>query len=68
MGWSDMVILYHRSKAGSAYQCVCMCVPVRACSPSVPVAMDMRGAEGKAVVQQGGVDHGPVLRPLQEVA
>lgn len=30
----------------------------------VPVAMDMGGTEGKAVVQQGGVDHGSVLRPL----
>ena len=36
--------------------------------PPLPVAVDMGGAEGKAVVQQGGVDHGAVLRPLQQVA
>lgn len=30
--------------------------------------MDMGSAEGEAVVQQGGVDHGSVLRPLQQIA
>lgn len=30
--------------------------------------MCVGGTEGKAVVQQGGVDHGSVLRPLQQIA
>lgn len=30
--------------------------------------MDVGGAEGVAVMEQGGVDHGAVLRPLQEIA
>lgn len=34
----------------------------------LPVAVDVRGAEGEAVVQQRGVDHGTVLSPLQQIA
>lgn len=30
--------------------------------------MDVGCAEGKAVVEEGGVDHGSVLRPLQQVS
>jgi len=30
--------------------------------------VDVRGAEGEAVVEQRGVDHGAVLSPLQQVA
>lgn len=27
----------------------------------------MRGTEGETVVKQGGVDHGSILRPLQQI-
>lgn len=34
-------------------------------SQFVPVSMDVGGTEGKAVVQQGWVNHGSILCPLQ---
>lgn len=37
-------------------------------SQQLPVSVHVRGTEGEAVVQQGGVDHCAVLRPLQEIA
>ena len=33
----------------------------------IPVAMDMGGTEGKAVVDESGVDEDALLRPLQQV-
>lgn len=33
-----------------------------------PVSMDVGGTESEAVMEQGGVDHGAVLRPLQQIA
>lgn len=33
-----------------------------------PVSVDVGGTEGEAVVQQGGVNHGSVLCPLQQIA
>lgn len=38
------------------------------CGGRSPVPVDVGCAEGKAVVQEGGVDHGSVLRPLQQVS
>lgn len=34
---------------------------------NVPVSMDVRGTEGKAVMEQSGVNHGSVLSPLQQI-
>lgn len=34
----------------------------------LPVSMHVGGTEGKAVMKQGGVNHGSVLCPLQQVA
>lgn len=33
----------------------------------IPVAMDMAGAEGEAVVYQSGIDHQVLLRSVQEI-
>lgn len=33
----------------------------------IPVAMDMAGTEGKAVVYQSGINHEVFLRSVQEI-
>jgi hypothetical protein len=33
-----------------------------------PVPVHVGSAEGEAVVEQGGVDHGPVVGPVEQVA
>lgn len=33
-----------------------------------PVSMDVRGTESEAVMEQGGVNHGAVLRSLKQIA
>lgn len=34
---------------------------------NIPVSMDVRGTEGKAVMEQSGVNHGSILSPLQQI-
>lgn len=33
-----------------------------------PVSLDVRGTESETVMEQGGVNHGAILRPLKQIA